>query len=99
MLGPAVGDVGGQVSPVAIWVESLAFKSWLPGFPRPKWPRPPVTHVRPVKLTWPGVTHLACNSGHVRRLTWPQGLTWLVTGETITKIMRLVLYKLDLQTF
>ena len=23
--------------------------------------------------------HLACNSGHVSRLTWPQGLTWLVT--------------------
>ncbi len=36
-------------------------------------------HIRPVKLTWPGVTFLACNSGHVRRLTWPQGLTWLVT--------------------
>ncbi len=36
-------------------------------------------HVRPVKLTWPGVTYLACNSGHVRRLTWPRGLTWLVT--------------------
>ena len=36
-------------------------------------------HVRPVKLTWPGVTYLACNSGHVGRLTWPQGLTWLVT--------------------
>ena len=34
--------VSGQVSPVAIWVDSLAFKSWLPGFPRPKWPRPPV---------------------------------------------------------
>ena len=32
-----------------------------------------------VKLTWPGVTYLPCSSGHVRRLTWPQGLTWLVT--------------------
>ncbi len=82
-------NVGGQVSPLAIWVHSLAFKSWLPGFPRPKWPRPPCSpleavipisrHVRPVKHTWPGVTYLACNSGHVSRLTWPQGLTWLVT--------------------
>ncbi len=40
-------------------------------------------HVRPVKLTWPGVTYLACNSGHVRRLTWPQGLTWLVTASPV----------------
>ncbi len=26
---------------------------------------------------------MACNSGHVRRLIWPQGLTWLVTVSSL----------------
>ena len=64
---------------------------WLPGFQLPTHLactdiyliQPIYRHVRPVKLTWPGVTYLACNSGHMRRLIWPQGLIWLVTNPTL----------------
>ncbi len=85
-------SVRGQVSCVTIWVDSLAFKSLLPSFPLTYLALAPVTlqrllqkdmlvfsHLEGVKFTWQGVTYLACNSGHVSRLTWPPGITWLVT--------------------
>ena len=86
-------DVGGQVGPVAIWVISTAFKSWLPGFLKNLFGTGVLFQLNYLDLlgtrpTWPLNTGQVgpwwpCKSTYFNvdtvKLTWQGGLTWLVT--------------------